>query len=160
MTDKISLYRGQLLLPPDSWFVIWFWGIWSQSLTYRAYRRLGQAVGRALGKAVSLHSCVITGTIGFVPQGDGCPICFHGPAKDVLWQCRKKKASRLMVAESAILRLCNQNFLIICILHWQLPFLYCLPCCRRYWQQAPCPLCNQRMDGTHPYAADSAGRCW
>ena len=50
MTDKISLYiEDSFFFRLIHGFVIWFWGIWSQSLTYRAYRRLGQAVGRAFG---------------------------------------------------------------------------------------------------------------
>lgn len=140
MADKISLYiEDSFFFRLIHGFVIWFWGIWSQSLTYRAYRRLGQAVGQSFwGKRYLYIPASITGTIGFVPQGDGCPICSMALPKDVLWRCRKKKALWLPWWQKALSCGCvtriSSSFAFV---HWQLPFPYCLPCCKRYWRQEP-----------------------
>lgn len=117
MTDKISLYIE------DSFFfrlihglVIWFWGIWSQSLSYRAYRRLGQAVGRAFRES-GIFTFLRHNWDYWIRSARGrLPHLLHGPAKRCAVAVQEENGfAATMVAESAILRLCNQNFLIICI---------------------------------------------
>ncbi len=117
MTDRISAWIE------DSFFfriiqaaVIWFWGIWSASLTYRAYHRLGQAVGRAFRESAIFGFFRRDWDFGLRAERSRIPRIW----RRLSWRggeavAEKRGLLASLAAESGILRLCNENFLILCI---------------------------------------------
>lgn len=117
MTDKISAWIE------DSFFfriiqatVIWFWGIWSASLTYRAYRRLGRAVGRAFRESAIFSFFRRDWDFGLRTERSRIPriwrrLCWRGGSA----VAEGRGVLAVLAAESGILRICNGNFLILCI---------------------------------------------
>lgn len=117
MTEKISRYIE------DSFFfracyglIVWFWGIWSSSLCYAGYAKLAKAVGRGFRESAIFSFFRFNWDYGMHTARARLPHILRHPAQSfALAVSRKSTPLATQVSESAILRLCNQNFLVICV---------------------------------------------
>lgn len=117
MTERISaVIEDSFCFQLIHGLIVWFWGIWEKSLTYQAYRRLAKVVGRAFQES---------GICGFLRQNwdfalktARCrlPHIFRKAQKSTAIAVQtKQNVFATQIAESAILRLCSPNFLVICV---------------------------------------------
>ena len=117
MTEKISRYIE------DSFFfkvfyglISWFWGLWSSSLLYAVYHRLGQAVGKAFRNSAIFTFLRHNWDYGMQTAHARLPHIFHRQAKNCAIAVKEQSNPlAAQMAESGILRICNQNFLVVCV---------------------------------------------
>lgn len=117
ITEKISIWiEESFFFRAIQAVVTWFWGIWSSSVSYGLYRRAGNAVGRAFWES---------SIVGFFRRNWDYALHTERSRIPRIWRRlswkggtavrEKSGALAVLAAESGILRICNPNFLILCI---------------------------------------------
>lgn len=117
MTERISaVIEDSFCFQLIHGFIVWFWGIWSQSLIYQAYRRLGQSVGRAFRESAICGFFRQNWDFGLRTARGRLPHIFQKAQRSIAVAVQtKSNVFAAQVAESGILRLCSPNFLVICV---------------------------------------------
>lgn len=117
MTDRISLYiKDSFFFRFFRAFFLWFWGIWSASLTYRLYHRLGRVVGKAFANSGILTFLRHNWDFWLRSAHGRLPHVLHGTAKRCAAAVHEQSNwVAVQAAQSSILRVCNERFLILCI---------------------------------------------
>lgn len=117
MTEKLSaVIEDSFCFQLIHGFIVWFWGIWSQSLTYQTYHRLGQYVGRAFQESGICSFFRQNWDFALRTARGRLPHIFQKVQKSTAIAVRtKSNVIAAQFAESGILRLCSPNFLVICV---------------------------------------------
>lgn len=117
MTEKLSaVIEDSFCFQLIHGFIVWFWGIWSQSLIYQTYRRLGQCVGRAFQESGICSFFRQNWDFALRTARGRLPHIFQKAQKNTAIAVRtKSNMIAVQFAESGILRLCSPNFLVICV---------------------------------------------
>lgn len=117
MTEKLSaVIEDSFCFQLIHGFIVWFWGIWSQSLTYQTYHRLGQYVGRAFQESGICSFFRQNWDFALRTARGRLPHIFQKAQKSTAIAVRtKSNVIAAQFAESGILRLCSPNFLVICV---------------------------------------------